>query len=79
MLLIVPTAVFELLHVPPLVVLFSVVATVGHTVALPVIAAGAVNTDAVIVLENTGLAVTHPRLLIILHDTVCPLASVLTE
>ena len=75
----VPTAVLELLQVPPVVLVLSDVVVVGHTELVPDIAAGAESTDAVSVLEKTGFAVTHARLLSILHDTVFPEASVLLE
>ncbi len=47
----VPTAVFELLHAPPVDVVDNAVVVVGQTELVPVIAAGAVSTVAVMVLE----------------------------
>ncbi len=75
----VPTAVLELLHAPPVDVVDKVVVVVGHTEFVPVIAAGAVSTDAVMVFEYTGLATRHPTLLSILHDTVLPDVRLLFE
>jgi len=75
----VPTAALELLHVPPVVEVLNAVVVVGHTELVPDIAAGAVSTVAVIVLDVTGFAVRDVRLLSILHDIVLPVLRVLLE
>jgi hypothetical protein len=75
----VPTAVLLLLQAPPVVVVVSVVVVVGQTVLAPDNAAGAVRTEAVIVLENTGFATRQVWLLSILQEIVLPLVSVLLE
>ena len=49
----VPMAVFELLHVPPGVVLLSVVVLPSHTVVVPVIAAGVALTTTLMVVVAT--------------------------
>jgi hypothetical protein len=68
---------FVLLQAPPVVIVLSAVVVPGQIVLPPVTAAGAASTVGLMVFENTGLAVTQPRLLPILQLTVLPFTSVL--
>ena len=77
--LMVAADVLELDHVPPPVLLPCVTLLPGQTMVGPIITDGAGNTEAVMVLEKTGLVTKQPTLLSILHDTVLPLVSVLFE
>jgi hypothetical protein len=64
-----------LLQTPPVVAHACVMVLPGQTVLSPVIDAGATSTVAVMVLEKTGLVVTHPTLLFMRQLMVLPFDS----